>query len=440
MSILLLRHRYLSALGLSGAVLSGCSASDGSPVSAPLPSATAIDTAAVVPTDSPTASLPTATATATATTTATAAVVPSATASAVSWDPTVLPKPPPTSGPPRLPLPNMPSCPNGKFCVAEADAKGTEMAAAPFAKCATQLSDPKLGASSGRGVNFDVEQTKRERTAKKDACCYDWYIPCPGGRPLVVDGVLRVADEARSNEWLSRTSKQSFEALRAELGELSPADAAFFADHYAREAAYEHASIASFSRVSLSLLSVGAPAELVAETHRAALDEIAHAEAMYLLSSAYRGEAIGPSALDLGGVGAVATTMAAIAEEAFFEGCVGEVAAALVLREEAARADDATTRRMLGTMASDEERHAELAWRTVAWALSADPSAVRGVLERARETVDAELAEPAPRGEASSARITTAHERRALRRRALVEVVVPCLDALLERARLAPVA
>ena len=49
------------------------------------------------------------------------------------------------------------------------------------------------------------------------------------------------------------------------------------------------AEIASFARTSLDLLALGAPADLVAETHRAALDEIEHARIAYALASAFSG-------------------------------------------------------------------------------------------------------------------------------------------------------
>ena len=40
----------------------------------------------------------------------------------------------------------------------------------------------------------------------------------------------------------------------------------------------EHASVASFSRHSLQLMALAAPADLVEATHRAAIDEISHAK------------------------------------------------------------------------------------------------------------------------------------------------------------------
>lgn len=423
MTTLSLRHRYLAALGLSSAVLSACSANEAQPRPVTTPATAGTTEVATEPTAT---SAPTGAPTATSTSVAAAPTV-------AHWTPTVAPKSTqtfPTPGPSRP----LPSCPSERFCIAEADASGAETAGAPFAKCALTVDPPNKTANDRRRVEFDKAQTTRERTARKDACCYEWVIPCPGGRPLVVEGAPRVASEAPRAEWLPSAERLSWEALRARVSHISPALRQGLADHYSREASFEHASVASFARVSLSLLAVGAPAALVAATHRAALDEIAHAEAMYLLASAHRGAPIGPGALDLTGASHVTSAIADIAEEAFFEGCVGEVAAALVLREEAERATDDEISAILASMAADEEKHAELAWRTVAWALSRHDALVRGVLERARQTIHAEIAMPIadegllPMGLPG---ITTARERALFRRRALVEVVAPCLDALL---------
>ena len=47
---------------------------------------------------------------------------------------------------------------------------------------------------------------------------------------------------------------------------------------WARAAAFEHASVAAFARLSLQLMAHGAPTALLGEVHRAALDETRHAE------------------------------------------------------------------------------------------------------------------------------------------------------------------
>ena len=47
-----------------------------------------------------------------------------------------------------------------------------------------------------------------------------------------------------------------------------------------RQAEEEHASVASFARHTLQLMSFGAPSELLKESQRASVDEIKHAKSM----------------------------------------------------------------------------------------------------------------------------------------------------------------
>ena len=96
--------------------------------------------------------------------------------------------------------------------------------------------------------------------------------------------------------------------------------------------------MASFARASLALMAVGAPPELVAATHAAAIDEIEHARLTYALASAYGGEPTGPAALDVASGAGGATTLVTVAVETFLDACAGESAAALALREAAALA------------------------------------------------------------------------------------------------------
>ena len=66
---------------------------------------------------------------------------------------------------------------------------------------------------------------------------------------------------------------------------------------WAESARGEHASVPAFSRLSLSLVALGAPAGLVEAALRAALDEIQHARLAFSLASTYAGEPVGPGPL-----------------------------------------------------------------------------------------------------------------------------------------------
>jgi len=169
-----------------------------------------------------------------------------------------------------------------------------------------------------------------------DACCYQEDEPVPLGRPL-----------------------------RGPLGPLV-ASAPSGGGAWVRDALLEHASVASFARLALELLSMGAPSELVRGAHEAALDELRHADVCFALAGA-RAPRLG--ALPVGRALPLARDRVELALRSIEEGCIGEAFAACEAFEVAARSDDARVAAALSAIARDEARHAELAARVAAWAL-----------------------------------------------------------------------
>jgi hypothetical protein len=287
----------------------------------------------------------------------------------------------------------MPSCPNGRFCVAQpARVAGDAGAPSPYGMCAAQPTVPSDAGvpMSNAMVSFDVNATNEARKTDARACCYTWVTPCPGGRAYRDDdGRAVVASEATRHDWLDA------DVLACVSGEDAESRMAL-CDRWVREAAFEHASIASFARVTLDLLAVGAPASLVAAAHRAALDEVEHARIAFSLASAFAGRPIGPGPLSLVAHEVKVVTLERVVRAAVSDGCIGEAAAALALREEAATTTNAAMRDLLERMAEDEDRHAELAYATVAWALAQDPGlacVIDEELTRARDVSRARVVE-----------------------------------------------
>ncbi|WP_437774359.1 ferritin-like domain-containing protein [Sorangium sp. So ce1097] len=253
---------------------------------------------------------------------------------------------------------------------------------------------------------------------------------CVIGRPFLVDGVARTADAAARDDWRAAApgALPRREALSAE-------QQAALAAHWTRAALLEHASIAAFARFALQLLALGAPPELVGAAHAAMGDEAEHARLCFELASAFAGRGVGPGPLvidgALGGEGAreiLVTTLR--------EGCIGETVAAIEAAEAALHATDPAIRRALEQIAEDETRHAELAFRFAAWALERDPSLASAVVD---ELAAARREPPAPAeidggGPLLGFGVLSAAQRRAIRERALAQVVAPCAHALLARA------
>jgi hypothetical protein len=255
------------------------------------------------------------------------------------------------------------------------------------------------------GSAFSAEATLEMRKRGADVCCYAVKQLHPAGRPQRDAGVAQVAALVDRADWLATISTLIADG----------SDRAKLAAHFRSAGQIEHSSIASFSTTVLALLSLGAPASLVEETQRAALDELEHAKLCFGLAAALDGRAIGPGPFPRA---RVSTSVADLVESLVVDGCLGEVAGALEAEESAGTCDDPTIRAALERIARDEAAHAELAYRTLAWLLEAHPFETRRAAAGAR----AHLHD-----------ITVSHDtgRTRIAERALREVAEPLLGAML---------
>jgi len=190
-------------------------------------------------------------------------------------------------------------------------------------------------------------------------CCYHFSgNDCSrGGRPFLVQGEPRVArlegEYAGQSAWL-------------------------------RDAQVEHASVAAFARLSLQLMALGAPMELVQSAQLASLDELRHAEFFFGLASQEAGRELCAGPLDVAGA-LDDWSLAGLIESNLLEGCIGETHAAEMLRQRAAATTDRKVSASLLAIADDETRHAEFAFRILAWCRDVAPVLTRGILTRVLE-------------------------------------------------------
>lgn len=215
-----------------------------------------------------------------------------------------------------------------------------------------------------------------------DECCYVMTVGsiCEG-RPLVIDGERRRA-VAADGPW-------------------------------ARAAADEHASVASFARHALELMALGAPAELLAEVARAMADEVRHAQ----LCARRAGVELAPLDAVAGIDASPETVLRALVREA----CVNETIAAAIAAEAALQASGGD-RQLLQDIARDERRHATLAWRSLKWLLQQHPEL--------RTVAIQEFARKVEVGDDSAYGLLDGPAKLAVAERTMRQVVLPCAAQL----------
>jgi len=259
-------------------------------------------------------------------------------------------------------------------------------------------------------------------------CDQQWVC----GRPFLIADEARKAESAVSSAWLTPAAEIRLADLQV------PTDAALrdrLAAHWTDIGLLEHASVAAFARFTLQLLALGAPAELVGASQRAALDEVRHAELAFALASRYAGRSLGPGPLPLTGA-LDASSPSEILALTVREGCIGETRAALEASRAAESCEDPVVRSVLETIAADEARHAELAWRAVRFLVTAHPGTTRALAEELLALHHLEMRQPT-QPEARDAGPGTrfglldpgALER--CHREAYRDVIAPCARALL---------
>lgn len=284
------------------------------------------------------------------------------------------------------------------------------------------------------GCGFELEGPA-EFHVETGTCCYPIYeYTCGAGRPYREGGEARHANAEDSTSWMGEQ-----QAL-VRVDDLSSEERDILRDAWLQDALLEHASIASFGRFALELMAHGAPADLLASAHAAAMDEVHHAADCFRLASAYAGRPLGPSNFDFAEPIAVEKDLAAVARATFEEGCINETWASIAASEQFEEAQDLAVKAVLAKIRDDEARHAELAWRSLHWMLQVGGVPVRQALDASVKALERRLDEPQKAGhqeKASFSNVLLAHGRISKQaqhdcfRQAMREAVLPCARAML---------
>lgn len=172
------------------------------------------------------------------------------------------------------------------------------------------------------------------------------------GRPLRSNGKIKLSETTKSTEWLLERN--------------------FSAPHHAwiDNGRGEHSSISAFSDLSLKLVQMGCPPDLLKRAHQAALDEINHAQLAFTLDAARNDNRSpqGPAA-QCGFTGNVGhfIRVQRMAVETFTDGCLFEARSAQGLRKMVDEEPDETIRQEIQRTVVEEDSHVELAWKILEW-------------------------------------------------------------------------
>jgi hypothetical protein len=165
--------------------------------------------------------------------------------------------------------------------------------------------------------------------------------------------------------------------------------------YFASASYLEAVSVHAFARLRFELAAHGAPDELLALVTRAEADEVRHASMTRDLAHRFGAEPEIPTP-----VSSEARDLFTIALENAVEGCVRETYGAAVACFRAMRAEEASVRAAMESIARDECEHADLAHRIGAWALprlsheerEAIHTAMRAAMNELLDRVDDHLA------------------------------------------------
>ena len=165
----------------------------------------------------------------------------------------------------------------------------------------------------------------------------------------------------------------------------------------------EHASVAAFARVTLDLMSLGAPPGLIASMQRDALDEIRHTELCFSLARAIDGQALEPGPFPAARQREIASlprplALARLAVDSLIDGALHEGVSARIIAKLAKRCEDPAIRAILKEIAQDEGRHAAHGWDVVEWCVAEGGSPVLHALLGGIDVLPERMESPLPFG------------------------------------------
>jgi hypothetical protein len=179
-------------------------------------------------------------------------------------------------------------------------------------------------------------------------------------------------------------------------GFITPTYASNLGDRFAAMAFLEAVSVHAFERLERELHAHGASAAMLRDTRRARRDEQRHTAMMTRLARRNGTDARLPEAP----APAPVRSLFDVTLENAVEGCVRETYGAVIGLIEGETATESSIRKAMRAVATDECRHAELAWAVHAWAM---PQLSAAEAQRVQAAMRVAIAEIAARDAATAA-------------------------------------
>lgn len=220
-------------------------------------------------------------------------------------------------------------------------------------------------------------------------------------------------------------------------GALSISEREELASAWEARALDKHASIAASARFTLQLLEWGAPWDLIVRSERATIQLTEHAELCFGVVQSLRGTNVGPGPLPSASLEATSWIETVVRQ--FLDVDWEETEEAQQIEWIALRAGEPDLCYELERMARESRAHAEIAWRFLVWALPRDPEWAAGLAQLAAEWRWSESERISSVEVLSQEGWSETYGRvpnsgqEELRRRALAEHFLPCLDGVARR-------
>ncbi len=164
----------------------------------------------------------------------------------------------------------------------------------------------------------------------------------------------------------------------------------------------EHASVAAFARLTLDLMALGAPPDLIAASNQDALDEIRHAELCFSLARGIDGLEKSPAPFPEAARARTLSrfrklALAELAVDSLIDGALHEGVSARVAAQLAKKCESPQIKAVLKQIAAEEGRHAAHGWDVVEWCLAVGGVSVARALLGAARALPIEMRAPISR-------------------------------------------